>query len=269
MSSFLYDEISFNYEVKGNGPAIVFTHGLGGDMSQPKDLLGEMNGYRVLLWDVRGHGGTEPVGPEKQLNFDTFARDLSMLIDHVGIEKAVVGGISMGAAISASFAVRWPERVRALVLVRPAWEDKPSPPNLSHLIQVRRLLDAGGTGADLLKYRSLPEYKPLRSLAPDLIEGLESQLIKHKAYERRARLERVTCSCPISSWNQTQVLTMPTLVVGNYPDSTHPMEMAEEWARRLPHAQLVIIPPKTDMSAHRTEFQRQFREFLVEKGCSS
>jgi pimeloyl-ACP methyl ester carboxylesterase len=269
MPSFIQDGIRFNYELIGKGPDIVFTHGLGGDLSQPKDLLGEMSGYRVLLWDVRAHGGTEPVGPDEKLNFPTFAQDLSRLLDAVGIEEAIVGGISMGAAISSAFAVRWPERVRALVLVRPAWVDQPAPANLKYLIPLKRLLDAGGPDAGLHEYRALQEFEPFKGLPPDIIEGLESQLTKPKAYERRARLEQVTQSRPISSWRETEVLTMPALVVGNEPDAAHPMEMAVEWAQRLPHGRLATIPPKTQMDAHRAEFQRHFRQFLAEKGIFS
>ncbi len=265
MPFFEHDGIQFNYEVNGDGPAIVFTHGLGGDLSQPKDLLGEMNGYRVLLWDVRGHGNTEPLGPEDKLNFETFAQDLHALLDHVGMTDVIMGGISMGAGISTAFAVRWPERVRGLVLVRPAWEDRPAPANLEHLIQLRHLLDAGCPDTTLHEYRRIPEYEPLRSLALDLVEGLESQLTKPKAYERRARLEMVTRSQPIHSWKEVEALIMPTLVIGNEPDSTHPMKMAEEWARRVPCGHMGVIPPKTRMDTHRVEFQRHFQKFLKEE----
>ncbi len=265
MAYFEHDGINFYYEIRGEGPTIVFTHGLGGDLIQPKYLLGVMEGYRIVLCDVRGNGRTEPVGPEEKLNFATFAHDLKSLFDHVGINTAVVGGISMGAGISAAFAVKWPEQVRALVLVRPAWMDQPAPPNLIHLPGVKRLLDAAGPDADLQKCCSLEEYEPIKRLPAELRSILEDQLTKPKAYERRARLERVTKSCPIISWSEVEALTMPTLVVGNSPDAAHPMEMAEEWARRVPDGRLAVIPPKTDINAHRAEFQKHFRKFLVEK----
>ncbi len=262
MSFFEHDGLCFRYELSGEGPAVVFTHGLGGDLSLPKDLLGDMKGYRLLLWDVRGHGETEPLGPEEKLNFATLAEDLHALMDHAGIDQAVVGGISMGSGISTAFAVCWPERVHALILVRPAWLDQPAPPNLAWFPKVMRLLEAAGPDASLETCQSLPEFEPFKGLPMDPNDGFYSQLIKPKAYERRARLGRITGDCPIHSWMDTEVLTMPALVFGNEQDPTHPYEFAEEWARRLPNARLVRIPPKKQMEAHRAGFQEAFRLFL-------
>jgi pimeloyl-ACP methyl ester carboxylesterase len=266
MSYFEHDGIRFRYELSGEGPAIVFTHGLGGDLNLPKDLLGKVDGYRLLLWDVRAHGETEPLGPAEKLNFTTLAGDLRALLDHVGIDRAIIGGISMGSGISTAYSIRWPERVRALVLVRPAWVDQGSPANLDWFPKVSQLLEAAGPEATLETFQSLPEFEPFRNLPIDSNDGFYSQLIKPKAYERRARLIHIPSSCPISSWKDAEVLTMPSLVVKNEQDPTHPCEFADDWARRLTDAQLVLIPPKREMEAHRAAFQKAFHRFLVEIG---
>ncbi|MCG3196860.1 MAG: alpha/beta hydrolase [Candidatus Omnitrophica bacterium] len=264
MALFDHDGIRFHFETIGEGPGIVFTHGLGGDMLQTKDLMGEVAGHRVLFWDCRGHGETEPVGPPEKFSFAQLAEDLGALLDHVGMKQTVVGGISMGAGISTAFAVRRPERVRALVLVRPAWVDQPTPENLKWLPQVTQLLEKAGPDGDMSRCRSLPEFAPFRDLSAELMEGLEGQLAKPKAHERRERLARMTRSCPITSWSEVEALTMPALVVGNEPDATHPIAMAEEWARRLPNARLAMIPAKSDMDAHRAGFRMHFQKLLEE-----
>ncbi len=264
MAFFEHDGIRFHFETLGEGPGIVFTHGLGGDLLQTRDLMRAVPGHRVLFWDCRGHGETEPVGSAEKFSFAQLAEDLRALLDHVGMEQAIVGGISMGAGISAAFAARRPERVRALVLVRPAWEDQPTPENLKWLPQVTRLLERAGPNGDMDHYRSLSEFDPFRNLSPELLEGLEGQLTKPKAYERRERLARMTRSCPITSWSEIETLSVPALVVGNEPDATHPIAMAEEWARRLPTARLAVIPPKSDMEAHRAGFRMHFQRLLEE-----
>lgn len=262
MSFFEHDGIRFRYEVSGEGPAIVFTHGLGGDLSLAKDLLGDMPGYRLLFWDVRAHGETEPLGPEEKLDFPILANDLRALMDHAGIDQAIVGGISMGSGISAAFSIRWPERVQALVLVRPAWVDQRRPANLEWFIQLAQLMEAAGPGADMEVYRKLPEFEPFKDLELDPNDGFYYQLMKPKSYERRARHIHIPSSCPISSWKDTEVLTMPALVFENEQDPTHPCAFAEEWIRHLPNARLVRIPQKRDMDAHRTGFQKAFRPFV-------
>ncbi|TXS01830.1 alpha/beta fold hydrolase [Streptomyces sp. col6] len=71
-------------------------------------------GYRVITPDLRGYGRSS-VTPGKVLLSD-FADDLAALLDHLGVERAVVGGVSMGGQIAMEFQRRHPQRVRALVL---------------------------------------------------------------------------------------------------------------------------------------------------------
>ncbi|MCX4451450.1 alpha/beta fold hydrolase [Streptomyces sp. NBC_01789] len=71
-------------------------------------------GYRVITPDLRGYGRSS-VTPGKVFLSD-FADDLAALLDHLGVERAVVGGVSMGGQIAMEFQRRHPQRVRALVL---------------------------------------------------------------------------------------------------------------------------------------------------------
>ena len=68
-----------------------------------------------------------------KLTIATLADDLIGLLDHLGIEQAVIGGISLGAAVAVNVALRYPERVLGLVLSRPAWIDGPLPENVALL----------------------------------------------------------------------------------------------------------------------------------------
>src|SRR6185436_20093768 len=81
-------------------------------------------GIRLLTFDCRGHGETRPLGPEEKISVEQFTDDLRAFLEHLRLEHAVVGGISMGAAIALRFALEHPERVRGLVLSRPAWLDE-------------------------------------------------------------------------------------------------------------------------------------------------
>ncbi|MFE7041747.1 alpha/beta fold hydrolase [Streptomyces atratus] len=71
-------------------------------------------GYRVITPDLRGYGRSS-VTPG-QVFLSDFADDLAALLDHLGIERAVVGGVSMGGQITMEFHRRHPQRVHALVL---------------------------------------------------------------------------------------------------------------------------------------------------------
>ena len=70
--------------------------------------------YRFIVWDPRGHGKSESPPHRKQYGLRISAEDLYGLMNHLGIEKAYVGGLSMGGGIATRFAMAYPERVAAL-----------------------------------------------------------------------------------------------------------------------------------------------------------
>ena len=108
--------IEINYaDSGGDGPAVVLSHGFLMDQSmfdaQVAALAPE---YRVITWDARGHGGTLAPGP---FSYWDLARDVLALLDHLGIGRAVLGGMSQGGFVSLRAAMLMPERVRGLVLI--------------------------------------------------------------------------------------------------------------------------------------------------------
>ena len=130
MPFFEHDGIQFYYRDSGTGLPFVFQHGLGAEVSQTFDLFQPPAGFRLITFDCRAHGETRPLGPEEKISVEQFAEDLGALLDHLGVEHAVVGGISMGAATALHFALTHPERVLGLVLARPAWLDESRADNM-------------------------------------------------------------------------------------------------------------------------------------------
>jgi pimeloyl-ACP methyl ester carboxylesterase len=100
----------------GEGPPVVLAHGflMDREMFAPQvDALAPE--FRVITWDERGFGETEFDG--EPFTYWDSARDCLALLDHLGIERAVVGGMSQGGFLSLRAALFEPERVRALVLI--------------------------------------------------------------------------------------------------------------------------------------------------------
>jgi len=100
----------------GSGTPLVFSHGflMDGDMfeHQAKALAGR---NRVITWDQQGHGRT--VAPSESFSYWDSAEDLAGLLDHLGVDRAVVGGMSQGGFVSLRFALRYPDRTAGLVLI--------------------------------------------------------------------------------------------------------------------------------------------------------
>src|SRR5215510_6025428 len=102
--------LKFHYEEKGSGIPFVFQHGLGGDIAQPFGLFRPPAGIRLLAFECRGHGRSS-LGPKEELRLSTFADDLFTLLNYLEIASAIVGGISVGAAVALEFATRYPAKV--------------------------------------------------------------------------------------------------------------------------------------------------------------
>jgi 3-oxoadipate enol-lactonase len=100
----------------GDGPPIVLSHGFLMDHEMFAPQVAELREvYRVVTWDQRGFGATEFDG--EPFTYWDSARDLFALLDVLGIERAVLGGMSQGGYVSLRAALLHPDRVRALTLI--------------------------------------------------------------------------------------------------------------------------------------------------------
>ncbi len=100
----------------GNGEPIILSHGFMMDHEMFAPQVAALRGrYRVITWDERGFGNTEFDG--QPFSYWDSANDCLGLLTHLGIERAVVGGMSQGGFLSLRAALTAPARVRALILL--------------------------------------------------------------------------------------------------------------------------------------------------------
>ena len=110
--------VVLHHDVRGSesGPALVFSNSLGTDFRIWEKLTAELGGrYRIVLYDKRGHGLSEAT-PAPYRMTDHVA-DLAALLDHLGIVKTAVVGLSVGGLIAQGLAAKRPDLVSALVLM--------------------------------------------------------------------------------------------------------------------------------------------------------
>jgi pimeloyl-ACP methyl ester carboxylesterase len=107
-------EISYS-DTGGDGQAVVLSHGFLMDQSMFEPQVAALAPeFRVITWDERGHGGTPAPGA---FSYWDSAADVLALLDHLGVQRAVLGGMSQGGFISLRAALLAPERVRGLILI--------------------------------------------------------------------------------------------------------------------------------------------------------
>lgn len=112
------DGVAIHYEVAGQGPALLLTHGYSatGEMWRGQ-IEAFAPRFRVITWDMRGHGRSDyPAAPAAYSEAATVA-DMAAILDAAGAERAIVGGLSLGGYMSLAFHLAHPERVRGLLIV--------------------------------------------------------------------------------------------------------------------------------------------------------
>jgi pimeloyl-ACP methyl ester carboxylesterase len=260
MPTFQHDGIRFHYESLGGGAPLVFCHGLTGDVNQPKGILAPLADRRLIVCDARAHGRTEPVGPLSKLNFATFADDLRALVDHLGIDRFTLGGISMGAGIAVRFAADWPSRVQRLILVRPAWFDQPCPPNLAHCCVIAELIAYHGLAEARDRFARSDAYRQLFAASPAAADAALGLFDKPDAVQHNARLACITASTPLDRIAAAAAVTCPTLILACHDDPAHPFTIAQQWAAAIPHAELITT---TCALADRSAYEREVRQHIA------
>jgi pimeloyl-ACP methyl ester carboxylesterase len=121
-------DVELAVEVSGQGPPLLFAHGLSANRGVTLEELSPLaDRFRVIAFDQRGHGDSTPIIDPRLYDPDAMAQDMEAILDHLRIESATVGGESMGAATALLFARARPERVEALLLVAPAFGAEPNP----------------------------------------------------------------------------------------------------------------------------------------------
>jgi pimeloyl-ACP methyl ester carboxylesterase len=99
----------------GTGPVVILSHGFLMDHSMFDAQVDALSSqYRVITWDERGFGGTKATS---EFTYWDSARDVLGLLDHLGVDAAVVGGMSQGGFLSLRVALLAPARVKALILI--------------------------------------------------------------------------------------------------------------------------------------------------------
>ena len=109
--------IEIEYQDGGLGSPVLLGHGYsatGRMWDGQRAALGDR--YRIVSWDMRGHGQTESPKDPAQYSAALTVADMRALLQHCGIERAVVGGLSLGGYVSLAFYLAHPEMVRALVI---------------------------------------------------------------------------------------------------------------------------------------------------------
>lgn len=251
------------YDELGTGPPVALLHGIGGNRTNWLDQLPALAGagYRALAWDARGYGASDDyVG---QLKFRHFADDLLRLLDHAGIARAHLVGLSMGGRIAQDLYARHPDRVATLCLcaTSSAFDEALSPEARAEFVRLRK--------QPLLEGRTPREMAPAvaRTLigpkaGPDAFERLVESMA---ALHPESYIKTIEASTLTDSVVDVAEIGVPTLLVFGADDTLRPVSVGERMHARLPDSELAVVPDAGHLVniEQPEEFNRLLLEFLA------
>jgi pimeloyl-ACP methyl ester carboxylesterase len=234
-----------NYVEMGDGPPVVFVHGLSGCWQNWLENIPHFaRHHRVVAVDLPGFGASQM--PREEISMPGYGRFLDAFLGQIGIPRAALVGNSMGGFIAAETAISHPARVERLVLVAAAGGVGPA--NRSMRAKARAVRLANPAVSPVVARRELlMRRRALRSAMvagvvrfPDLLHpeivyeitsgagkpGFTGALRAVLTYDFRERLPQISC---------------PTLVIWGRNDLIVPVRGAHEYARLIPGAQKVIL----------------------------
>lgn len=227
-----------SYEERGSGArGLVFLHGIGSTRHAFEDQLAHFaEDWRAVAWDMPGYGESPPL---ERMTFPGLAGALVRLLDHLGLDRAVIVGHSMGGMVAQELVARHGERVRALVLcaTSPAFGTPGGDWQREFLKARLQPLDEGKTPADIAPalvsaiVGDDPDPRAvgravacMASIVPSAYRAALHCLV---GFDRRAELARIGC---------------PTLVLAGEKDRVAPPPVVERMARAIPGARYECLP---------------------------
>jgi len=229
-------DLTLSLEVQGDGLPVLFAHGFPLDRTMWRPVTALLTGWRRIAPDLRGFGSSE-VGAS--FSMADYADDLAALLDALRLGQAVICGLSMGGYVAFEFFRRHRERVRALILVntRAEADDEHAKQRRNHMIA---LVERDGLGA--LAQALIPQLLAPANLAamPQLAEALTATITRNPVAGVVGALEAMRDRPDYSEL--LAEIHVPTLVIGGRDDRLVPPEQTRRLARRIPGAQLTVIP---------------------------
>jgi pimeloyl-ACP methyl ester carboxylesterase len=224
------------YETYGAGDKlIVLLHGLLMDARLNRGVAQALaeRGHRVVLLDLLGHGRSDKPRHAAEYRMDTYAEQVGELLDHLGAEEAVVGGVSLGANVSLHLAARRPERVRGLLIEMPVLERAVPAAALTFV----PLLLAVHYAMPLVRVVSWVAGRVRRTGSP-LVDSVLAPLASPPEVTA-AVLHGILVGPTVPTVDERRRIEVPALVLGHRADLIHPFSDADALARQIPHARLV------------------------------
>lgn len=231
------------YQVAGQGPAVVLIHGVGLNQHMwGGQVVGLAGQFQVITYDMLGHG--DSALPPQDAGLETYAAQLQELLDHLGLERAAVVGFSMGGLVARAFALQYPQRLGAMVILNSVFNRTPEQREgvVARTRQVAEFGPDANVEAALARWFSL-EYQAASAAQIQAIR----QVLSGNHPQGYLTTYALFATQDMYRADELGSIAAPTLVATGELDPGSTPEMARQLAARIPGAQVQILEEQRHM----------------------
>jgi pimeloyl-ACP methyl ester carboxylesterase len=230
-------------EAAGKGSPIVLCHGITATrryVHHGSRAL-ERAGHRVVAYDARGHGESDPAPASQGYGYPRLVDDLERVVAaELGEGRFMLAGHSMGAHAAVAYALAHPERLVGLAVIGPVYLGEIEPGSLAYWDGLAAALERGGVDGfvDYIDRNQRIDPAWRRSV----LGFTRARMLLHRHPEALAEaLREVPRSRPFGAIDELERIEVPALVVASHDeaDPGHPYTAAVAYAERLPAARLI------------------------------
>jgi 2-succinyl-6-hydroxy-2,4-cyclohexadiene-1-carboxylate synthase len=246
--------VHLDYEEAGIGRPILLLHGFTGRGSSWLSFAESWPGFRLIAPDLIGHGNSDSPPGLDHYRMDSCCDDLAALLDHLGIEKAVVLGYSMGGRTALHFALRHGHRVAALILesAAPGYADpRERAARVRSDEELAGRIEGDGIEPFVDYWQSIPLWESQRGLPEATRAALRQQRLLNSALGLANSLRGMGAGAQEPVMHRLPELRMPVLFLAGGLDARY-AALAREMAGLVPGAEARIIPG----AGHAAHFER-------------
>ncbi len=234
------NNINLHYEICGEGPKVLFIHGIGADLKNPIGIFNSplVKHFTVLAFDPRGLGESD--SSNEPCSIADMADDAAGLASAVGWEKYHLFGASMGGMVAQELALHYPSSLEKLVLgVTNAGGENGAPILVDKLDKMSTL--------ETLRTSDIRQDEAWAVANPDFVKRFEEQALKSKKIMQenpdllRGYFNQVNAVLKHDAYDHLHNIKIPTLVYGGRYDGSNPPEVTKKMAERIPNSKLEIV----------------------------
>jgi len=244
----------------GSGLPVLFAHGLTSSMEWSKKQCAPLTShYRVIVFNQRGHGNAGPLTDPAAYDCRSMSEDIGFILDNFEIKSAVIGGESMGAATALRYALDNKNRCKALLLVSPAFDERP----FTAFSEIYAIGDAMlQKGAVQFAHEN-----DIAMQAAGVSKSASRAWCEILASHHGASMHTACRTVPhwkVCELNELYSFGIPVQIIARENDAVHPLSLAEGLIRKIPNSVLITTGKDMDYFEDPSLVGKWCADFLAE-----